>query len=335
MCILFAYYLHIIYLGGTALTHMSYTESLEIQDNRLLPLLVGACHAHISQLEKYFNIIIHSRGGTLTLCGTDTQVKKAINALQFLHDKAKSSGNLDAADIDTAIRFASMQRDLLGDVRSTHITTPKKTIKSRSPRQASYIHAMPVHTLCFGVGPAGTGKTYLAVAQAVSMLSGGAIDKIIITRPVVEAGENLGFLPGDLKEKVDPYLRPIYDALYDCMPANVVHRKMETNDIEIAPLAYMRGRTLKNACVILDEAQNTTPVQMQMFLTRLGQGSKMIVTGDMSQIDLPDNTVSGLVQATQILSHIDDISITHFTAADVVRHHLVGEIVSAYERDKA
>ncbi len=310
---------------------MPYTERFEIQDNRLLPLVMGCCNSHISQLEKYFNIRIHSRGGVLTFSGIDVQVRHAINAIKFLHDKAKSTGEIDPSDVDTALRFAHTESDVLGDIANAQIITPQKTIKGCSPRQVSYIQAMQSNTLCFGIGPAGTGKTYLAVAHAVSLLNRNHVDKIIITRPVVEAGENLGFLPGDLKEKVDPYLRPIYDALYDCMSVDLVHRKMESTDIEIAPLAYMRGRTLKNACVILDEAQNTTSMQMKMFLTRLGRGTKMVITGDISQVDLPPRVISGLRQATDLLSDINDIHITYFQASDVVRHPLVGKIVSAYE----
>jgi phosphate starvation-inducible PhoH-like protein len=212
------------------------------------------------------------------------------------------------------------------------LATRKRRITPRSPRQAAFIKALRTHELVFGVGPAGTGKTYLAVATAVTLLMSGEVERIILSRPAVEAGERLGFLPGDVKEKVDPYLRPLYDALHDMMPGDQVNRRMETGEIEIAPLAFMRGRTLANSFIILDEAQNTTPVQMKMFLTRLGENSRMAVTGDLSQVDLPPRTPSGLRDAVNILSNMNDVSFIQFTDADVVRHSLVTRIVQAYDR---
>ncbi len=214
----------------------------------------------------------------------------------------------------------------------TIIRTQKKLITPRSPKQAAYVEAMRSHDLVFGLGPAGTGKTYLAVAIAVSMLLEEAVERIVLTRPAVEAGERLGFLPGALEEKVDPYMRPMYDALYDMMPGDRLARRRDAGDIEVAPLAYMRGRTLSNACIILDEAQNTTPMQMKMFLTRMGENSRMVVTGDPSQVDLPAGTQSGLKDALAILGGIEGIKMIEFGADDVVRHQLVGTIVRAYDR---
>ena len=215
------------------------------------------------------------------------------------------------------------------------LTTKKRQIRPRTATQGAFIEAMNTHDMVFGLGPAGTGKTFLAVAKAVSEMMAGNVDRIILTRPAVEAGENLGFLPGDLKDKIDPYLRPLYDALYEMMPADMVDKKLESGEIEIAPLAYMRGRTLSHAVVILDEAQNTTGMQMKMFLTRLGEGSRMIINGDLTQTDLPRGVTSGLIEATRILKNVPEIGFVEFTDQDVVRHGLVSKIVKAYEADKA
>lgn len=212
------------------------------------------------------------------------------------------------------------------------LKTKKRQINPRTQTQGEFIEAMNTHEMVFGLGPAGTGKTFLAVAKAVSEMSEGKVDRIILTRPAVEAGENLGFLPGNLKEKIDPYLRPLYDALYDMLPADIVDKKLESGEIEIAPLAYMRGRTLSHCVVILDEAQNTTPMQMKMFLTRLGVGSRMIINGDLSQTDLPRGVQSGLADAVRVLGNVSDIAFVTFTEKDVVRHGLVSKIVKAYER---
>lgn len=214
------------------------------------------------------------------------------------------------------------------------LKTPLKHISPRTANQSTFIEAMDSHDMVFGLGPAGTGKTYLAVARAVAQMQANKVDKIILTRPAVEAGESLGFLPGDLKEKIDPYLRPLYDALYEMMPRDIVDRKIQNGEIEIAPLAYMRGRTLSHAVVILDEAQNTTPMQMKMFLTRLGEGSQMVINGDLSQTDLPRGMESGLKEATRILSNVEEIAFVEFDEHDVVRHGLVSKIVNAYTKDK-
>ncbi len=215
------------------------------------------------------------------------------------------------------------------------LTTKKRQIRPRTATQGAFIEAMNAHDMVFGLGPAGTGKTFLAVAKAVSEMLAGNVDRIILTRPAVEAGENLGFLPGDLKDKIDPYLRPLYDALYDMLPADIVDKKLDSGEIEIAPLAYMRGRTLSHAVVILDEAQNTTGMQMKMFLTRLGEGSRMIINGDLTQTDLPRGITSGLIEASRILKDVPEIAFVEFSEKDVVRHGLVSKIVKAYEHDKA
>ena len=236
-------------------------------------------------------------------------------------------------EVKAAVRICSDCHDdnEVQNLNEIVLKTKKRYIYPRSATQAKYIQEMMKNELVFGLGPAGTGKTYLAVALAVSMMLEGAVDKIILSRPAVEAGENLGFLPGDLKEKVDPYLRPLYDALYEMLPAEQVDKKLALGEIEIAPLAFMRGRTLSNAFVILDEAQNTTPMQMKMFLTRLGENSRMVVNGDLSQVDLPRGTVSGLRDALDTLKNVSNISSVTFSAADVVRHGLVAKIVKAYE----
>ena len=226
------------------------------------------------------------------------------------------------------------EQDKRASADSTLITK-KRQIRPRTATQGQFIEAMNSHDMVFGLGPAGTGKTFLAVAKAVSEMLAGNVDRIILTRPAVEAGENLGFLPGDLKDKIDPYLRPLYDALYDMLPTDVVDKKLDSGEIEIAPLAYMRGRTLSHAVVILDEAQNTTGMQMKMFLTRLGEGSRMIINGDLTQTDLPRGVTSGLLEATRILKDVPEIGFVEFTEQDVVRHGLVSKIVKAYEADKA
>jgi phosphate starvation-inducible PhoH-like protein len=237
--------------------------------------------------------------------------------------------------VDAAIRMSELDdpRLPLSDLPAIH--TRRGAVGPRSPGQAAYMDALSRHEMVFGVGPAGTGKTYLAVAQAVAMLQGGKVDRIVLSRPAVEAGERLGFLPGDLKEKVDPYLRPLYDALHDMMPGEQVVRRMGTGEIEVAPLAFMRGRTLAHAFVILDEAQNTTPVQMKMFLTRMGEGTRMVITGDLSQIDLPSGTRSGLRDALDTLEGVPGIHVCRFDKRDVVRHPLVARIVDAYDQREA
>jgi len=312
--------------------------ALEFKDNLLASKLYGQFDQHLAMVEQQLDIEAISRGNELTLTGESTHVHQAKTALEHVYERLEAGDEIEPGDIDGAIRMASADNQLtLPDMEKSNmlsmakIGTRKKVIQARTPRQDAYIRAMDHCELVFGVGPAGTGKTYLAVAYAAALLERGAIDRIILSRPAVEAGERLGFLPGDMKEKVDPYLRPLYDALYDMIPGDKVERELQSGVIEIAPLAFMRGRTLANAAVILDEAQNTTSMQMKMFLTRLGENSRMIVTGDPSQIDLPGGVKSGLVEALDLLRKIKGVSCIRFKAEDVVRHRLVAEIVNAYD----
>ena len=308
---------------------------LEFDDNSLLPLLFGSHNAHLAQIEQRLDVRLNSRGNEVVISGAKEQAATAATVLSDLYQNLKDGRPVDPAEIDGAIRMISGgARDDLksGDVA---VHTRKKHIQPRTPQQASYLRAIDNNNLVFGLGPAGTGKTYLAVAKAVESLINGQVDRIILSRPAVEAGEHLGFLPGDMRDKVDPYLRPLYDALNDMLPANQVAKKIETGEIEIAPLAFMRGRTLSGAFVILDEAQNTTPVQMKMFLTRLGADARMVVTGDLTQIDLPRGVRSGLADAVAVLTGVKGLSFCEFTDADVVRHALVARIVRAYDRQES
>lgn len=304
-------------------------KTVEFDDNRLLPELYGEHDKNLVRIESTLGISLMNRGNQVTIAGPEEAVALAETGLQSLYNRLKGGGQIEDADVDAALRMANQPTDLLGEPE-VMIRTRRKQITPRTPLQADYIEAMRANDLVFGLGPAGTGKTYIAVCMAVSMYLAGQVDRIILSRPAVEAGERLGFLPGDMKEKVDPYLRPIYDALYDTLPADQVTRKLENGDIEVAPLAFMRGRTLKNAFVLLDEAQNTTTMQMKMFLTRLGENSRMVVTGDLTQIDLPPGQASGLADAVQTLSTIEGIRMIRFGSADVVRHPLVARIVEAY-----
>ncbi len=274
------------------------------------------------------------RGNRVAISGPSALTGIARTALQSLYERLERGLDVDVASVDAALRLAQARGDKPGALveEGEEIRTRRRRIGPRGPVQAQYIRALRAHDLVFGLGPAGTGKTYLAVAMAVDMLMSGAVERIVLSRPAVEAGERLGFLPGDLREKVDPYLRPLYDALYDMLPGEQVVRRIENGEIEIAPLAFMRGRTLSNAYVILDEAQNTTPVQMKMFLTRLGENARMAVTGDLSQVDLPRGTRSGLSDALETLAGIEGIAVVQFTEVDVVRHGLVSRIVAAYDR---
>jgi len=304
---------------------------LDFDDNRLLPLIFGAHDKHLAQIEQKLAVSLTSRGNQLIINGPSDAAELAKRAMVRLYQRVKAGHTVDPAEVDAALRMADAADDgVAGD--EPVIKTRKKRISPRSPAQRHYIEAMQRNELVLGLGPAGTGKTYLAVCIAVEMLITGRVDKLILSRPAVEAGERLGFLPGDMREKVDPYLRPLYDALYDTLPADQVMKKLETGEIEIAPLAFMRGRTLSNAFVILDEAQNTTPIQMKMFLTRLGENSRMVVTGDLSQVDLPNGIRSGLRDAVETLDGIESVSFVHFSERDVVRHPLVARIVGAYDR---
>jgi len=297
-------------------------------DNALVQELVGPHNANLDRLEKHLGVVIHSRGNTITIEGDPEPAKQAEGVLRQIYGKLAQGLELEPGDIDGAIRLAS---DPNNDSDALTIRTRKRHIAPRSPGQAAYLRALNTNELVFGLGPAGTGKTYLAVAKAVALKLAGEVDRIVLSRPAVEAGERLGFLPGDMREKVDPYLRPLYDALYDMLPGDLVAKHLLSGEIEVAPLAFMRGRTLANSFVILDEAQNTTPVQMKMFLTRLGENSRMVVTGDLSQVDLPRGQQSGLEDAMDTLKNVKGIGIVTFTHHDVVRHTLVTRMVEAYD----
>ena len=306
------------------------SKTLEFPDNTRAPLLFGMNNENLSHLEEKLSISIADRGNCLNLSGDSGAIKLAEKILNDFWKELKKGDTVLTSDIDDKLRFLQNGRVMTQKSNIT-ISTKKKDVKPRSPNQAQYLGLMDDHEMVFGLGPAGTGKTYLAVAMAVSMYLEGKVERLIFCRPAVEAGENLGFLPGDMKEKVDPYLRPIYDALHDMLPMDFLMKKMENGDIEIAPLAFMRGRTLSNAFVILDEAQNATATQMKMFLTRIGERSRMVVTGDLTQTDLPKGVKSGLRDACETLEHVDDIAFHRFGPGDVVRHKLVSKIVDAYE----
>ena len=307
--------------------------NFELFNNQLLKVVVGVNDENIRLIERMLNVEILSFGNQITIKGASGDVDNAKTAIDILYEKASKGHVIGSQEVKAAVRISggSGTADEKQSLSEMVLKTKKRYIYPRSATQAAYITEMMNNELVFGLGPAGTGKTYLAVALAVSMMLEGAVDKIILSRPAVEAGENLGFLPGDLKEKVDPYLRPLYDALYEMLPAEQVDKKLALGEIEIAPLAFMRGRTLSNAFVILDEAQNTTPMQMKMFLTRLGENSRMVVNGDLSQVDLPRGVVSGLRDALDTLHGIPNIGSVTFSANDVVRHGLVAKIVKAYE----
>ncbi len=315
---------------------------LEFKDNDLTPLLFGEYNDHLRYLEQKMGIHISDRGNLLRISGHKNDINNAQILLQslFTRLKDKELNNITHADIDAELRFLnsksskpnkSKKHKDSSDKKSIVIKTKNKTIVPRSPNQAKYLELISKHDMVFGIGPAGTGKTYLAVAAGVDMYLQGKVEKLIFTRPAVEAGENLGFLPGDMKEKIDPYLRPIYDALHDMLPWDFLIKKMEIGEIEIAPLAFMRGRTLAHSFVILDEAQNSTCAQMKMFLTRMGEASHMVITGDMSQSDLPSHVKSGLNEAVSTLGEIKDIGFVTFEGSDVIRHNLVRKIIHAYD----
>ena len=305
------------------------TVQMEFDDNSLLPELFGERDRNLERIEEKAGVALVSRGNRLMISGANGNAEMARSTLDHLYRRLQQGRDVDAAAVDAALRHASA-----GNVRpdADDIRTKKRRISPRSPHQADYIRALRGNDLVFGLGPAGTGKTYLAVATAVDMLMSGQVERIILSRPAVEAGERLGFLPGDLKEKVDPYLRPLYDALYDMLPGDQVMKRIASGEIEIAPLAFMRGRTLARSFVILDEAQNTTPVQMKMFLTRLGEEARMAVTGDLTQIDLPSGAECGLEDALDTLDGTEGVAVVQFDDSDVVRHPLVARIVRAYDR---
>jgi phosphate starvation-inducible PhoH-like protein len=329
-----------------AITKRTDTHHLIVsfEDNSLAPILFGPHNNHLRHLEKSLSVDVSSRGHDVAIEGSRRSVQWAHDALILMWEKVLRDNDLTISEIDAAIRFAKgdktamKKKDKHADKKNFYdadagIAEPHaggKIINPRSPNQSKYIDAMKKHDMVFGIGPAGTGKTFLAVAQAVALFKQGEIERMVFTRPAVEAGEKLGFLPGDLLEKINPYLRPIYDALHDLMPGDIVAKKIQAGDIEIAPLAFMRGRTLKNAFVVLDEAQNTTAMQMKMFLTRMGEGTRMVITGDPTQVDLLPGQQSGLKEAMTILHNVKDVAFVHFNEKDVVRHKLVTKIIEAY-----
>ncbi len=316
---------------------------LQFPDNRLLIDLCGELDRNIAQIEARLGVNITRRGNELRLHGEDFARAEAGRVLNALYARLEKGRPVTPGDVDAAIRLAPAARQPGPEARPgpgqlemfsgepIEIRTRKKVVEPRTAAQKEYVRQLFRHELVFGIGPAGTGKTYLAVAAGVALFIDGHVDRIVLSRPAVEAGERLGFLPGDIREKVDPYMQPLYDALNDFFPARQVAKMLEEKTIEIAPLAFMRGRTLSNAFVVLDEAQNATTMQMKMFLTRLGEGSRMAVTGDVTQIDLPRGVTSGLVEAERILRGVEGIGFARFTAADVVRHSLVARIITAYE----
>jgi phosphate starvation-inducible protein PhoH and related proteins len=334
-------------LGISALTPPSAEDlvetTLEFPDNRLLIDLCGEFDRNLAQVEHQMGVHILRRGNRLAVIGDKAAREQASAVLRSLYARLEGGRGVVAGDIDGAIRLGRPMPDEMRTDEQiemfqgnrVELRTRKKAIEPRTEAQKAYVANLFSHELGFGIGPAGTGKTYLAVAVGVTLLITGAVEKIILSRPAVEAGERLGFLPGDMKEKIDPYMQPLYDALNDFLPQKQMLKLVEDKRIEIAPLAFMRGRTLSNAFVVLDEAQNATTMQMKMFLTRLGEGSRMVITGDRTQVDLPRGTASGLQDAERILKGVKGVTFNYFTSKDVVRHPLVGRIIEAYEADEA
>ena len=312
--------------------------TIEFPDNSLLAIIVGNYSINISKLEKLIDVDLNLFGNQFIIVGELKNINLAKTLLTNIYNKLSNEkiNNFDFSFFETELRMLSDKNNsktvsVKNNLIEQKFETWKKSIVPKSLGQKSYFDALNNYEIVFGLGPAGTGKSYLAVAKGIHMLKKGLVEKIILTRPAVEAGERLGFLPGDLKEKVDPYLRPIYDALYEMMPSDRVEKKIQSGEIEIAPIAFMRGRTFRNSFVIVDEAQNTTSVQMKMVLTRIGQGSRMVINGDLSQVDLPSGHISGLKESKNILSKIKDIKIISLEASDVIRHHIVAKIIKAYD----
>lgn len=316
---------------------------LQFEDNDLVPLLFGEHDSHLAQIEEELDVEISSRGNEIVVTGNKQNLRAAQSVFDVLWERLNKGMEVGIEEVSSAIQVARSPMD--PGTRDTamaalteaqlKVRAKNRDITARTPKQAEYLEAIRQNHLVFGLGPAGTGKTFLAVAQAVTMMQAGEIDRLILCRPAVEAGERLGFLPGTMQEKIDPFLRPIYDALHDMLPPDQIARRLADGTIEIAPLAFMRGRTLSSAAVILDEAQNTTPAQMKMALTRIGEGSRMIITGDLSQTDLPPGQPSGLHDAIDVLGGVKDVAMIRFDEKDVVRSRLAKSIVEAYEkRDK-
>ena len=320
--------------GGLPATEVTLT----FEDNRLASLVFGQYDQHLAHLERRLGVVVNPNGNHVTVKGPRETAEQAGRVLKTLYARAKAGAAVALGDVDGAIEESNVQRSLFptadaGKASFDAIVTRKRgPVRARNAAQDAYLRQLKRHELTLAEGPAGTGKTWLAVGHAVSLIEQGVVERMVLSRPAVEAGERLGFLPGDMREKVDPYLRPIYDALNDFMEARHVERGLQTGMIEIAPLAFMRGRTLAHCFAILDEAQNTTPAQIKMFLTRMGEGTRMVITGDPSQVDLPPGQKSGLVEALSVLDGVQGIGITRFAEQDVVRHPLVGRIVAAYNR---
>jgi len=304
--------------------------SVIFQDNDLLMGVVGEFNENLKELEKIININLYSRGNSILIKSTVEQNEIAKNAIQFLANQFLNNGSIEKKDIISSVDKFMIEEKVKKNNVSDIIKTPKKSVIPRSEKQKEYVRALRQSDIVISAGPAGTGKTFLAVAVGLTLLLDKKIERIILSRPAVEAGERLGFLPGDMKEKVDPYLRPLYDSLYDLFDYEKIQKMIEIGDIEIAPLAFMRGRTLRNSFAILDEAQNATDTQIKMFLTRIGENSKIVINGDPSQIDLPHRGMSGLNKAKKLLGHLNEISVVDFDHSDVVRHPLVSKIVKAY-----
>ncbi len=309
--------------------------SVIFQDNNLLMGVVGEFNENLKELEKLTATNLYFRGNSIIIKSDQKNNEILKNAIMFLSDQFINNGTIEKKDILSSInKFMINENSNIGKKIEYIIKTPKKSVIPRSEKQKNYVRALKESEIIISTGPAGTGKTFLAVAVALTMLLEKKIERIILSRPAVEAGERLGFLPGDMREKVDPYLRPLYDSLYDLLDFEKIQKKIEIGDIEIAPLAFMRGRTLKNSFAILDEAQNATDTQIKMFLTRIGENSKIVVNGDPSQIDLPNKSSSGLNRSKKLIGHLDEISVVDFDHSDVVRHPLVSKIVKAYSDQK-
>jgi len=310
--------------------------NVNIFNNKALMEIAGSFDSNLKELEKHTGSKIYFRGNSISIKGSKKANEKVKDAIEYLIYRFRSDKKIDKNDIITALNTEMVQDtknqstvQSLGEV----IKTPKRSVIPRSKKQTEYVRSLKTNQIIMSLGPAGTGKTYLAVAVALSMLLEKKVERIILSRPAVEAGEKLGFLPGDMKEKIDPYLRPLYDSLYDLLDYDKIQRKIESGAIEIAPLAFMRGRTLKNSFAILDEAQNATETQIKMFLTRIGENSKLVVNGDPSQVDLPNKNQSGLIKSQNILKNIKEISVINFDHQDVMRHPLVTKIVEAYQKN--
>ena len=328
--------------SDTMTSPASHAQQLEFPDNRLLIDLCGPYDANLTAVETALEVQIVRRGNQLSVIGDVDAATRAVAVLNGLYARLEGGRSVEPADVTSLLRMGDSAAGTgvrpgdqieMPNLGGVEIQTRKKRVEPRTAAQKAYVQSLFDNELAFGIGPAGTGKTYLAVAVGVSMFIGGHVDRIILSRPAVEAGEKLGYLPGDMKDKVDPYMQPLYDALNDFLPGKQLAKLIEEKKIEIAPLAFMRGRTLSNAFVVLDEAQNATSMQMKMFLTRLGEGSRMVITGDRTQIDLPRGVPSGLQDAERLLKTIPKISFNYFTSKDVVRHPLVAEIIDAYEAD--